>query len=165
MKRAGVIVILILAFLGLADSSYLAQHEASGVPLLCNIQNLSGCNIVVSSEYSHIFGISLAQFGVMFYGILFVLTALELVIFDKILRRVIQVISLIGIASSIYFVIIQKFFIGAFCIYCLASAAIALLIFITASFIEPIKNAPKKESKLPEPPVAPPNFLVMPPAS
>ncbi|MDO8593733.1 MAG: vitamin K epoxide reductase family protein [bacterium] len=146
MKRMGVVAILILAFFGLADSAYLAQHELSGTPLICNIQSLSGCNTVASSQYSHLFGIPLSEYGVLFYGILFVLAALELVLFDRLLRRVLQAVSLIGILSSLYFTSIQIFFIGAFCIYCLASAIIAFLIFGFASVIEPlgkkIKNNP-----------------------
>src|SRR3989338_6577488 len=86
MKRIGVVAVLILAFLGLANSAYLAQQETSGDPLLCNIQNFSGCNIVAASEYSKLFGIPLAEYGVLFYGILFVLAALELVIFDRLLQ-------------------------------------------------------------------------------
>lgn len=153
MKRIGVVFILVFAFLGLADSAYLAQHEASGVPLLCNIQNLSGCNIVAASEYSRLFGIPLAEYGVLFYSILFVLAALELVIFNRLLRRILQAISLVGIISSLYFTFVQVSFIGAFCVYCLASAIIALLIFISASFIEPIRRREKHA------------FLPMPPAS
>jgi len=151
MKRIGVVFILILAFSGLADSAYLARQEASGEPLLCNIQNLSGCNIVAASEYSRLFGIPLAQYGVLFYGILFVLAALELVIFDKLLRRVLQAISLVGVIFSLYFTSVQIFFIGAFCIYCLASAIIALLILIFASFIEPMRTGGRRSP----PPVAP----------
>lgn len=152
MKRIGVIAILVLAFLGLADSAYLAQHEASGVPLICNIQNLSGCNIVAASEYSRLFGIPLAEYGVLFYSILFVLAALELVIFNRLLRRILQIISLIGIVSSLYFTIIQVYFIGAFCIYCLASAVISVLIFVSASFIEPIRKKLKHSPQLTMPP-------------
>jgi uncharacterized membrane protein len=138
MKRLGVVGILILAFLGLADSAYLAEHEASGTPLLCNIQNFSGCNVVATSQYSHIFGIPLAEFGVLFYSIVFVLAALELVIFDRLLRRVLQMAALIGVAASLYFTLVQIFFIGAFCIYCLASALITVFILILASLIEPV---------------------------
>ncbi|MHB8710196.1 MAG: vitamin K epoxide reductase family protein [Minisyncoccota bacterium] len=138
MKRAGVVGILILAFCGLADSAYLAQHEASGTPLFCNIQNLSGCNIVASSQYSHIFGMPLAEFGVLFYSIIFVLAALELIILDRLLRRVLQVAALIGVIASLYFSLVQIFLIGAFCIYCLASALIALLVLILAGLIEPV---------------------------
>lgn len=163
MKRFGVICILVLAFFGLADSAYLAEHEVSNTPLLCNIQNLSGCNVVAASQYSHIFGIPLAEFGVLFYSIVFVLAALELVIFDRLLRRVLQVAALIGVAASLYFTLVQIFFIGAFCIYCLASALITVFILILASLIEPvgrnIRPAPPAS-----PPSSPPHFS-MPPAA
>lgn len=162
MKRTGVVLILVLAFFGLADSAYLAQHEASGTPLICNIQNLSGCNTVANSSYSHIFGIPVAEFGVLFYSILFVLAALEIVVFDRLLRRVLQVFALIGLLVSLYSTFVQVFFIQALCIYCLASALITVFIFILASFIEPIKKAvfqttsisPPLPPHLPMPPVA-----------
>ncbi|MDD2657357.1 MAG: vitamin K epoxide reductase family protein [Candidatus Pacebacteria bacterium] len=151
MKRAGVILIVILAFLGLADSLYLTQSELSGTPLLCNIQNLSGCNVVATSQYSHIFGIPLAEFGILFYGIMFVLAALEIVIFDQFLRRLLQAIALLGLVSSLYFVFVQIFFIGAFCIYCTISGFITLGIFICASRIEPLRRHPPLSTAKPLP--------------
>ncbi len=164
MKRAGVAVILVLAFFGLADSAYITQHEVSGTPLICDIQNLSGCNVVVASPYAHLFGIPLAEYGVLFYSILFVIAALELVIFDRLLRRVLQGISLVGVIASLYFTFIQMFIINAFCIYCLASAIIAILIFIFASLIEPLQT--NKQQKPPTPPVMKrsPSYFSMPPA-
>jgi uncharacterized membrane protein len=159
MKRWGVALILILAFAGLADSAYLAQHEASGTPLICDIQNLSGCNIVANSQYSHIFGIPTAEFGVLFYSILFVLAALELVLFDRLLRRVLQVFALIGLIISVITTLTQIFLINALCIYCLASALITVLIFILATLIEPMK---KFVRQIPSPP---PSSFTMPPAS
>lgn len=147
MKRIGVILILIFAFFGLADSIYLTQHELSGTPLLCNIQNLSGCNIVASSQYSRIFGIPLSEFGILFYGLVFVLAALEIIIFDQLLRRVLQVLALIGLISSAYFTMVQVFLIGAFCIYCFASALITLFIFVLATMIEPIRKRPRQASQ------------------
>lgn len=162
MKRIGVVIILFLAFCGLADSAYLAQHKISGTPLICNIQNLNGCNIVADSSYSQVFGVPLAEFGVLFYGILFVLAALELVLFDRLLRRVLQIISLLGVISSLYFTSIQIFFIGAFCIYCTASALIALVILVLASLIEPIRKQKTLPPLVPESPLPPPS-LPMPP--
>lgn len=146
MKRVGVVLILLLSFAGLADSIYLTQHTISGTPLLCNIQNLSGCNIVTTSQYSQIFGIPLSEFGVFFYGFLFILTALELVFFDKLLRRTVQIISIVGVLSSLYFISIQVFVIDALCIYCLASAVITFLILVFASMIEPIQRKQKSSS-------------------
>jgi uncharacterized membrane protein len=141
---------LILAFFGVADSVYLTQHAIDGTPLICNVQNLSGCNIVAASSYSRVFGVPLAEFGVLFYGILFVLAALELVLFDRFLRRILQGVSLVGVLASLYFTSIQIFLIGAFCIYCTFSAAITLLIFIFASRIEPLR---KEKQNLPVQPL------------
>lgn len=166
MKRTGVVAILLLAFFGLADSAYIAKSEASGTPLICNIQNLSGCNTVVASQYSQVFGIPLAELGVLFYSIMFVLAALELILFDRLLRRVLQGLALVGIAASLYFIFVQAFVIGAFCIYCLASAFTTFLILFFASLIEPVWR--KENGPLPQAlsvPPAPPPRLPMPPAS
>lgn len=141
MKRIGVVAILLVAFLGLADSAYLAQNEANGTPLLCNIQNLSGCNVVAQSSYSHLFGIPVAEFGILFYGALFVLAAFELVIFDRILRRALQVAGALGVLFSAYSVLLQLFVIQALCVYCLASAFFAFVVFLLAYLIEPIRRS------------------------
>jgi len=160
MKRIGVVSILILAFFGIANSAYLAESKITGTPLICDIQNLSGCNIVANSQYSQLFGIPLAEYGVLFYGILFVLAALELVLFDRLLRRVLQGAALVGILASLYFTSVQVFLIGAVCIYCLASSIIALLIFILATLIEPLRK-----NKAPELPRDSSPHFSMPPSA
>ena len=140
MKRFGVVLIVILAFCGLSDSLYLAQHEASGTPLICNVANLSGCNVVAASQYTHLFGISIADCGVIFYAFVFVIALLELVVFDQLLRRIIQIVSVIGVVASLYFTYIELFVLHTVCIYCLTSALIALVVLIFAYFIEPLKK-------------------------
>jgi len=135
MKRLGVVAILILAFGGIADSAYIAQHEVGDTPTVCSINSLSGCNVVVASPYSYLFGIPISEYGVLFYGIIFVLAALELVIFDQLLRRSLMWASLLGAAVSLYLTVVQVLIIRALCIYCLASTVIALLIFVLALHI------------------------------
>jgi uncharacterized membrane protein len=164
MKRLGVALILFLSFCGLADSAYLTQHEVNGTPLLCNINGLSGCNIVASSPYSHIFGIPLSEYGLLFYGVLFVLTALELLLFDRILRRAIQGIAFFGLVMSAIFTLLQVFVINALCVYCMASAFLALLIAIAASFIEVARRDGSDQISSP-PPVMPPHSFSMPPSA
>jgi len=139
MKRLSVVLILALAFCGIAVSSYLAESEKNGQPLICNVENLSGCNTVVSSAYSHIFGISLADFGLLFYTLVFVFAAIELALFNQVLRRVLQLFALVGILTSLYSIYIQVFIIEALCIYCIFSAILTFLILLLASVIEPIR--------------------------
>ncbi len=160
MKRLGVIGIMILAFCGLAVAFYIAQHEASGT-LRCSIQGLSGCNTVAASPYSYLFGIPLSEFGILFYSIVFVLAALEVVVFDRLLRRILQAAALVGVAASLYFIFVQVFLIHALCEYCLASAVITLLILIFASLIEPVVKRPEHAP----PATIPPPHLLMPPTA
>jgi len=159
MKRWGVVGILLLAFLGLADSVYLAQHAVNGTPLLCNINFLSGCNTVAASPYAYLFGIPLAEFGVLFYSILFVLAALELALFNQVLRRALQVTAAVGLFFSLYFTSLQMFVIEAFCIYCVISALITIFVVILASFIEPVWRRKNGNSPI----ITPPPRLSMPP--
>lgn len=164
MKRIAVVAILILAFCGLADSAYLAKHVVSGAPVLCNIEGLSDCTTVIDSRYSDLFGIPLAIIGVFFYGVLFILAALELFLFDAFLRRLLQVGALVGIIASLYFMFLQAFVIRALCAYCLASALITVFILIFAGLIEPVKvrrSVPKLRSLIDDSPVSP--HLPMPP--
>ncbi|OGG48843.1 hypothetical protein A3G63_02095 [Candidatus Kaiserbacteria bacterium RIFCSPLOWO2_12_FULL_52_8] len=142
MKRAGVVLILVLAFFGIADSAYLAQHETTGLPLLCNIESLTGCNVVVSSAYSQFLGVPLADLGLIFYTVLFVVAAFEIALFNQSLRRGLQVLAVIGIVTSLYSVYTQVFLINALCIYCLVSASITILVLVLASFIEPLRKNP-----------------------
>ncbi len=135
--RAAVWLILLLAFVGLANSSYIAKSDRAGIPLICTLEASQGCSQVAESPYSHVLGIPVAQFGLFFYGLLFILCALELTLARIQTRRVIQALSALGLIASAYFVFIQISIINAFCIYCVASAIFTLLIFGIAYFIEP----------------------------
>lgn len=140
MKRIAVALVLLLAFCGIANSAYLTKSEKTATPLLCDVSGLTDCNTVAQSPYSYIYGISLAEYGLIFYGLLFFLAAVELFLADRILRRMLQVLAFFGFFASIYFVFIQVVVINALCIYCTASAVLALLIFLCAGFIEPLRK-------------------------
>ncbi|MFZ1075768.1 MAG: vitamin K epoxide reductase family protein [Minisyncoccia bacterium] len=151
LKRFGAVLIFILAFCGLADATYLTQNELNSTPLLCNIQNLSGCNIVTNSQYSRIFNVPVAELSLLFYGLIFIIAALEILALDSRLRRALQVLSLIGLVTSLYFTSLQIFVIKALCIYCLASTFTTLLIFIFATLIEPLRRKPRGPASSAEP--------------
>lgn len=149
MKRAAVWLILILAFCGIADSAYIAESISTGTPLICNIGNLDGCNIVAQSPYSVLFGIPLADYGLLFYGILFLLAAIEIAVVSKLIRRLIQAVAILGFIASVVFVYIQVELIGAICIYCMASATITLLVFLLSLTLESWKRIRRNEDRLP----------------
>jgi uncharacterized membrane protein len=163
MKRIIVAAILFLAFCGLADSAYITQQELAGAPLLCNVANFSGCNVVAESPYSHLFGISLSELGMVFYGLLFFIAAVELALYRPILRRLLQIVATLGVLFSLYFTYLQAFVIHALCMYCLMSALISLLIVLCASALEPFPLQWRSRHRGAETPVRPP--FTMPPVS
>ncbi|MDB5237547.1 MAG: Vitamin epoxide reductase family protein [Parcubacteria group bacterium] len=125
-------LLLVLTFLGLADAWYLTQAALDGTALSCSFNGLavlSGCNQVAQSVYSHFMGLPLALYGVVFYGVLFIIAAVLFVLPIRILYRAAIALGVIGIVLSLYLVVLQIFVIKALCVYCLASMAIALLIF------------------------------------
>lgn len=127
-----VVALLVLAFLGLADSWYLAESAYMGTDLTCDIEGLDGCNTVAQSPYSWVFGIPLAAYGVGYYGLLFVVGAFLLTRRDFWLYQGALALGMVGLLASIYFLYLQLAVIKATCIYCLASFVIASLIALIA---------------------------------
>ena len=127
-RRVLLATILVLAFLGLADSVYLTHAALSDTALACGINGLDGCNIVAQSAYSRLFGIPTALYGTVFYGIIFVGSVLLLFRHHQLLAKALFWITALGFLVSLYFLYIQLFLIKAICIYCLGSFVASLLL-------------------------------------
>lgn len=129
------VLTLVFAFLGIADAWYLAQSALTGSALTCTIDGLDGCNIVAQSAYSHLFGVPLGVYGVFFFALVFALAAVALVEVRRVVALALFSLGIVGLLASVAFILIQVLLIQALCIYCLASALIALVIFITTLLI------------------------------
>src|SRR6266704_1376398 len=64
---------LALAIIGIADAVYVARGNYTGQPLWCPI--IDGCNTVVNSPYSRVFGVPMSYFGFIYYLYMFALAA------------------------------------------------------------------------------------------
>jgi uncharacterized membrane protein len=122
--------LLILSFLGIADSTYLSYTALTNTALTCNIKGLDGCNTVAQSVYSHLFGIPLALYGVVFYVLVFIFAAAALFWTRRFLTAGLATLGTLGLIASIIFELIQVVLIKAICIYCLGSAIISLFLCI-----------------------------------
>jgi len=121
-----------LALVGVADAFYDSYAIYAGQLLWCP-PPIDGCNIVASSPYARIVGVPLGYFGLIFYLYMFGLTAL--LAFDPLsrgLRLGALLYAALGVTSSIYFMYVQVTFIHAFCIYCVVSALLTLLLLVAA---------------------------------
>ena len=123
-------VFLGLAVIGFTDATYLAVEHYMGVVPPCTI--LKGCDTVTTSQYSTIAGISVALFGSLYYLGLICLSIYILTSKKFKLIRYLGHWTWLGLLAAIYFTSLQVFVIRAYCIYCLTSALISLIVFIAA---------------------------------
>ena len=94
---------------------------------------IDGCNIVAASPYARIFGMPLGYFGLVYYLYMCGIVALlALDPFSRGLRLGALAYAAIGVFFSAWFMYIQFTFIHAFCIYCLMSATLTLLLLVAA---------------------------------
>jgi uncharacterized membrane protein len=123
------LILLIFSFFGFLDATYLTIKHFNGSSLICNIT--SGCNTVLSSSYSEVFGIPVALGGAFYYLIIFILVIAFLdTKKDKILNLVSK-LTIAGLFASIYFVYLQVIVLKSICQYCMLSAITSSLLFIT----------------------------------
>ncbi len=131
-------IILVSAILGAVDASYLTYMSYRELPLPCTI--FEGCNEVAASPYSKVFGIPLSLFGVLFYMLVAAVSGTYLVLKRELFRSLIMPLASIGFLLSAYFTYLQAFKIGAFCIYCIFSATMSTIIFISAIYLHRIRE-------------------------
>ena len=121
------VIASLLALLGVADSVYLTVHHFTAEPVPCSI--VEGCETVLTSSYAEIAGIPLAAFGALAYFIAFSLAILT-VFGNRAMWLLFGIQSFIMAAASVYLIYLQGFVIGAFCQFCLISAATSISLFI-----------------------------------
>lgn len=121
-------LLIAVTLIGLGDVLYLAYYQYLNLIPSCA---LGGCEIVLSSVYSKFFGVPLSYLGLVYYiyGLcLFVLLAAEPK--SKALRLAALGYTGVGAALSAVFIFyIQLGLIGAICLYCAISAAVAGVLF------------------------------------
>ena len=122
--------LIALAMIGIADTLYLSYSVFTNTAPTCL---LAGCEKVLASEYSKIFGVPLSYIGLVYYVYMLglsILLAIDPRSFG--LRLGVLLYSGVGVLMSVVFIYIQGMIIGAFCQYCLISALLTVLLFIAA---------------------------------
>lgn len=123
------IALLFLSIAGFFDSAYLTIVHYKHIIPPCTIAK--GCETVLTSQFSTIFGIPVALIGSLYFLFLIFLI-LNNQSFN--LFRYFKLFAFLGVLASLYFFYTQAFILHAFCQYCLLSEAIILAIFILSFF-------------------------------
>ena len=127
-----IIVMLALALIGIADAFYDSYAIYNGQLLWCP-PPIDGCNTVAASPYARILGVPLGYLGLAFYLLMAGLAVwLRIEPLSRGLRWVALLYAAAGLGASAYFFYVQRIYIHAFCIYCLVSGVLTLLLFIAA---------------------------------
>lgn len=120
---------IILSFLGFLDSLYLTYQKITNNEVACS--TFGGCNTVINSNYAYLIGIPLAYLGLIYYLTLLLVIFFVLINKKTLWLKLLTIITLSGFLMSGYFVYLQFFEIGSICIFCMFSALVSTLLFIT----------------------------------
>ncbi len=123
---------LVFALLGMAIAAYDCYMIYTGRLLWCP-PPIDGCNTVAYSPHGRIYDVPIGYFGLIFYSVMFVLAALlAFASSSRGLRVVVLFCTALGVCGSIGFMYIDLTLIHAFCIYCLISTILTLLLLLFA---------------------------------
>jgi uncharacterized membrane protein len=126
-------VMLALAIVGIADAGYDSYAIYSGQALWCP-PPIDGCNTVAGSPYARVLGIPLGYIGVLYYvGAAVVAALLVSAPRSRVLRTIALAYATFGVLGSSVFFYIQFRYIHAFCIYCMISALLTVLLCASSS--------------------------------
>jgi uncharacterized membrane protein len=115
-----------LATFGVGVATYIAIADSGGGSPVC-IAGGHGCQTVAESSYSHLAGVNIAIFGIGGYVVLLACALLR----GDAFRLAGFVVSLIGFGYSLYLTYLELFTIDAVCQWCVASAVLMTLLFVT----------------------------------
>jgi uncharacterized membrane protein len=124
------LILAVLDVIGLGIASYLSVVELGGGVPVCG--PLHGCETVAQSEYSRIWGIPVAVFGVALSLLLLTLAIAwwRTNLYGLLLAH--YGLSLAGVIFEIYFLYMQVFVIRAICVWCTSYGLSLILRFVIA---------------------------------
>lgn len=117
----------LVALVGVADAAYLTVHHYTNEPVPCSL--VAGCETVLTSQYAEVAGIPLAAFGAIAYFIAFSL-ALLAAYGNRSMWTLFGVQASVMAAFAVWLIYLQGFVIGAFCQFCLLSAATSFTLLV-----------------------------------
>ncbi len=123
---------LVFALIGMAIAAYDCYMIYTGQLLWCP-PPIDGCNTVAYSPDGRVYGVPIGYFGLIFYSVMFALAAfLAFRPSSRGLRLAVPSYAAIGVCGSIGFICLDITLIRAFCIYCLISAILTVLLLLSA---------------------------------
>lgn len=122
------VALVVLAFLGFLISFYLTLTHYRNLIPPCYVT--SGCESVVTSRYATVLGIPLSLLGTVFFTVMFYLGISLITGRRRVVARAYDLLAFMGVLAAIVLLLLQAVVLKAYCIYCLGTEAIALLMWV-----------------------------------
>ena len=125
-----IIVSMTAALVVFADSAYLTTQHLRGVIPPCGLA--SQCDAVLTSRFASVGPFPVAALGLLYYGVVIVML---IAYADSGSWRFLHIATWVvsaGMLATLYFVFVQAFVLHAWCLYCLSSAAMTVILFLCA---------------------------------
>lgn len=122
-----IILLVILGIVGILLSLYLEYVDSKvkknkNYHAVCDITKTISCTTVAKSGYSHIFGVSNARLGIIYYILVILLSFYDV--------KFIFLLSIISIIMSGYLIYVSFFKIKKHCVVCYCTHILNALIFL-----------------------------------
>lgn len=131
MNKYWLYTLFFLALLGVIDAGYLTfEHYRYTIPPCSTSIFFIDCGRVLKSQYSQVFGLPLALFGLLHYSFLTILIFLTIFLKKQVFKYLIFLLGSVGFVVSLYLMYLQFMVIKSLCLYCLFSAILSTIIFL-----------------------------------
>lgn len=131
--------VIFLSLIALIFSVIILIQKTSYSPVIDNfcsaLNSQSQCNAVQGSVYGKILGIDNPWFGIFGFALLIIFAGLSMLKENKILRRLIVAGGIVSGTLAIYFLYLQAFVIGQYCVFCVIVDIISIILLFTSFYI------------------------------
>jgi vitamin-K-epoxide reductase (warfarin-sensitive) len=127
-------MVAVLALAGVVVSSVsLHHHYGTSKTNYCDFGDSFNCDIVNRSVYSTVMGVPDALIGILGYGVLLALATFYRAKAET--PFMLLLASTAGLGFALYLTYIEKFVLATWCILCLSSLTVIVLITMLSSFL------------------------------
>lgn len=127
------VIIIFSAFAGFVLAAYLSHKKSRPEPMVCPLKG--DCAAVIRSEFSSFFGMGVEKIGMAYYLLVAVAYGIFLALPQLYTPAVIFIavgVSMAAFLFSVYLTFIQLGFLKEICTWCLLSAVLSTVIFVTS---------------------------------
>lgn len=126
-----IICLIFSILIQIEKKQYLSNNQS-----FCSIvTGTNSCEIVQTSDYSHMLGISNPVYGMIGFTILAILASASLFKNHKILKYLIATGSIIASSLAIWFLYVQTFILHAYCVFCLIVDVLSLVLLVLSIYL------------------------------